>query len=37
VHLSKLFALANGAQLLVEPELAARRLRVLLESAGVVQ
>jgi hypothetical protein len=35
VHLSKLFALANDAQLLADPELAARRLRVLLESAGV--
>jgi hypothetical protein len=37
VHLSKLFALANDAQLLVEPERAASRLRVLLESAGVVR
>jgi hypothetical protein len=37
VHLSKLFALANDAQLLADPELAARRLRVLLESAGVVR
>ncbi|MDQ1525778.1 MAG: hypothetical protein QOG18_391 [Microbacteriaceae bacterium] len=35
VHLSKLFALANDAQLLADPELAAGRLRVLLESAGV--
>jgi hypothetical protein len=35
VHLGRLFALANDARLLPDPELAAHRLRVWLEGAGV--
>jgi len=35
VHLSKLFMLADGAGLLPDPELAARRMRQLLDVAGV--
>ncbi|RYU12480.1 dihydrodipicolinate synthase family protein [Nocardioides iriomotensis] len=37
VHLGRLFALANDAQLLPDPELAAHRLRLWLESAGVAR
>ena len=35
VHLGRLFALANDARLLPDPELAAHRLRIWLEGAGV--
>jgi hypothetical protein len=35
VHLAEVFALANEAQLLPDPELAAHRLRCWLEAAGV--
>jgi hypothetical protein len=35
LHLSKVFSLANDANLLLDPQLAAHRLRLLLESAGV--
>lgn len=35
VHLSRLFSLANDARLLPDPDLAARRLRVWLDGAGV--
>ena len=34
VHLSELFALANDAQLLADPELAARRMQLWLDAAG---
>ncbi|MGW5645247.1 dihydrodipicolinate synthase family protein [Saccharopolyspora sp. NPDC003752] len=34
VHLARIFALANDAQLLVDPELAAQRMRLWLEAAG---
>lgn len=34
VHLARLFELANGAQLLPDPELAAARMRLWLEAAG---
>ncbi|WP_435771328.1 dihydrodipicolinate synthase family protein [Nocardioides sp. SYSU DS0651] len=37
VHLGRLFALANGAQLLPDPELAAHRLRLWLEAAGAAR
>ena len=37
VHLGRLFALANDAQLLPDPDLAAHRLRLWLESAGVAR
>jgi hypothetical protein len=37
VHLGRLFALANDAQLLPDPELAAHRLRLWLEAAGVAR
>lgn len=36
-HLARIFELANEARLLPDPELASRRLAVLLESAGVVR
>jgi hypothetical protein len=35
VHLSTLFALANEARLLPDPDLAAHRLNLWLEAAGV--
>jgi hypothetical protein len=37
VHLSKLFELANAAQLLRAPDLAAERMKILLASAGLVR
>lgn len=37
VHLGRLFAFANDARLLPDPELAAHRLRVWLECAGVMR
>ncbi len=37
VHLGRLFMVANEARLLPDPELAARRLRLWLEAAGVSQ
>ena len=37
VHLGRLFALANEARLLPDPELAAHRLRLWLEAAGVAR
>ncbi|UMG93626.1 dihydrodipicolinate synthase family protein [Nocardioides sp. TF02-7] len=37
VHLGRLFALANDAQLLPDPELAAHRLRLWLEAAGAAR
>jgi hypothetical protein len=37
VHLGRLFVLANEARLLPDPELAARRLRLWLDAAGVSQ
>lgn len=37
VHLGRLFALANDAQLLPQPELAAHRLRLWLEAAGAAR
>jgi hypothetical protein len=37
VHLGRLFALANDARLLPDPDLAAHRLRVWLEGAGVTR
>jgi hypothetical protein len=37
VHLARVFELANAARLLPDPDLAARRLGLVLDAAGIVR